>query len=57
MTYKFKATMTDVYITTITVEATSLREALKLAEEDIEACPIDTRSNTLDSSDTRLEQI
>ena len=55
--FKFKVTQTDVFITEITVKAENEQEAFELANKDINECPIDTRSNTLDSSNTDIDLI
>lgn len=53
--YTFTVTVTEVYSKDITVEAKNQTEARELVEQEIEACPIDTQSGALESSDTNIE--
>ena len=56
-TFTFEVTKTEVYTTQITVDAENEQEAIHLVETDLDECPIDTRSNTFESSDTTIKNI
>lgn len=49
--YTYHVTSTDIYETYITVEAFTEAEAEKLVHQDLEACPIDTRSGSFSNND------
>lgn len=53
--YTFNVSVVDTYTTRITVMANSKEEAIELVEKDVEACPIEGRSNTLSDSDLDIE--
>jgi hypothetical protein len=52
--YTFKVEVTDVYQDHITISATTEVQARIKLQEDIEACPIETRSNTFIESSTEI---
>jgi hypothetical protein len=53
--FTFKVTVTDVYQKQLTFEAENLNDAIRQLDEDLDACPIETQSNTLESSSTDKE--
>lgn len=55
--FKFKVTQTEVYTTIITVVAENEEEAEIMVDEELDDCPIDVRSNTLNSIDLDKELI
>lgn len=57
MKYTFKVTQTDTFETEIIIEAETESEAMDLLDKDIDECPIDLRSNTLQSSEIETELI
>lgn len=56
-TFEIEAINTTVYKTTITVTAEDLESAKDQVYEDLDACPIETRSGTFNSSDTELKEV
>lgn len=54
-TYRFRVTVVDTYRKEVEIEGDNLGEARKLLNEDLDECPIETRSNSLDYSDTSIE--
>lgn len=51
-TYTFKVQQIDKFVAEIKIDANSEEEANQKLRDDLEQCPIDTRSNTLQSSET-----
>lgn len=49
--YTFEISQTDRYFTEITIEAESEGQAQELIRQELDACPLDTRSNTLQSGE------
>lgn len=49
--YTFIVISKDTYRTRVTVEAKNQEEAEEKVQEDLDACPIDTRSNTFINND------
>jgi hypothetical protein len=54
--YKFKVEQIDTYQTIVEVKASSMEEAEELVMGMLNACPLDTRSGTLLSSEIWLEK-
>lgn len=55
MKFKLIVNQTDHYQKTFEVEAESEEEAKAKLEEDLDACPLDTQSNTLQSSEVEIQ--
>ena len=53
----FKVTMEDVYVDIVEIEHDRFTDPEILLGQELKACPIDTRSNTLDSSHTSWEEV
>jgi len=55
--FTFKVTQTDSYAKLFTVDAEDLKSATKQLEKDLEACPLETQSGTLEYSVQDLKPI
>lgn len=54
MTFSIRVVQTDIYSKDFKVEAATFEEAKTIVQEELEACPLDTQSNTLESSDEEI---
>lgn len=55
--FKFKVVQTEVYSDIIEIKAESEEKAEELLNEELEACPIDVRSNRLNNIDIDITLI
>lgn len=53
--YEIIVTQTDTYKKSFTIKAKSAEEAEKIIQEELDACPLDTQSNTFQSSEFDYE--